>query len=290
MAEVVAIRVALMVCIEMGCDEVEVESDSQWERVSVSVNSQVSSTNLTLQVPASLSLSNLIHQPSEMSAGEGRKRPRKSSEMSAGEDTSSDKDKGSLGNPNDGLTKGGIEEEKKRLSHEWNEEDDSLLCHCHQCKRNDKGRYPHMSEEAIAEACPICLGNCNCKACLRLEKLKNLLEFHICKDDAVEHSKYLLQALLPFFKRLNDEQMIEIEIEARRQGKPISELKILRSDCPEDDRIYCNNSKLLFLDFHRSCPKCSYDLCLTCCREIRDGHLQGGADEMSMNINWGLSY
>ncbi|RXH93348.1 hypothetical protein DVH24_013924 [Malus domestica] len=208
-----------------------------------------------------------------MSAREGRKRPRKSSEMSSGEDTSSDKDKGSLGNPNDGLTKGGIEEEKKRRSHEWNEEDDSLLCHCHQCKRNDKGRYPHMSEEAIAEACPICLGNCNCKACLRLEKLKNLLEFHICKDDAVEHSKYLLQALLPFFKRLNDEQMIEIE--ARRQGKPISELKIQRSDCPEDDRIYCNNSKLLFLDFHRSCPKCSYDLCLTCCRDIRDGHLQG---------------
>ncbi|KAM1018953.1 hypothetical protein ACFX13_041116 [Malus domestica] len=212
--------------------------------------------------------------------------------MSAGEDTSSDKDKGSLGNPNDGLTKGGIEEEKKRRSHEWNEEEYSLLCHCHQCKRNDKGRvvwcrtcktnrfcipciknwYPHMSEEAIAKACPICLGNCNCKACLRLEKvpvkLKNLLEFHICKDDEVEHSKYSLQALLPFFKRLNDEQMIEMEIEARRQGIPLSELKIQRSDCPEDDRIYCNNCKTSIFDFHRICPKCSYDLCLTCCREI----------------------
>lgn len=56
----------------------------------------------------------ISHRPSEMSPAEGRKRPRKSSEMSAGEDTSSDKDKASLGNPNDGLTKGAIEEEKKK--------------------------------------------------------------------------------------------------------------------------------------------------------------------------------
>lgn len=72
-------------------------------------------------------LSAISHQPSEMSAGEGRKRPRKSSEMSVGEDSSSDKDKGSLGNPNDGLTKGGIEEEKKkkeRRSHEVSPADD----------------------------------------------------------------------------------------------------------------------------------------------------------------------
>lgn len=30
-------------------------------------------------------------------------------------------------------------------------------------------RYPQMSEDAITEACPVCLGNCNCKACLRLD-------------------------------------------------------------------------------------------------------------------------
>lgn len=30
-------------------------------------------------------------------------------------------------------------------------------------------RYPGMAEEAIAEACPVCRGNCNCKSCLRAE-------------------------------------------------------------------------------------------------------------------------
>lgn len=32
------------------------------------------------------------------------------------------------------------------------------------------------------------------------------------------HSKHLVQLLLPFLKRLNDEQMKELEFEAKRQG------------------------------------------------------------------------
>ncbi|KAL3651708.1 Protein osb1, mitochondrial-like [Castilleja foliolosa] len=32
-----------------------------------------------------------------------------------------------------------------------------------------EGRYPKMSEEAFAEACPVCQKNCNCKACLRMK-------------------------------------------------------------------------------------------------------------------------
>lgn len=35
---------------------------------------------------------------------------------------------------------------------------DAILC-----------RYPRMSEEEIAQRCPVCLGNCNCKRCLRLD-------------------------------------------------------------------------------------------------------------------------
>lgn len=44
------------------------------------------------------------------------------------------------------------------------------------------------------------------------------MNLHISKDEEIEHSKYLLHALLPFLKRLNDEQLIETEMEARRQG------------------------------------------------------------------------
>lgn len=36
--------------------------------------------------------------------------------------------------------------------------------------------------------------------------------------------------------------------------------------------ILCsNNCRTSIVDFHRSCPKCTYDLCLSCCREIRAG-------------------
>ncbi|KAB2595213.1 hypothetical protein D8674_030663 [Pyrus ussuriensis x Pyrus communis] len=183
---------------------------------------------------------------------------------------------------------------------------------CHQCQRNDKGRvvlcrlckrkrfcipciqswYPQMSEDAIAEACPVCRRNCNCTVCLHKpsQYLRNL-EFNISEDERVEHSMYLVQTLLPFLKRINDEQMTEMEMEATRQGLSISELKIQSSDCLEDERAYCNNCKTSIVDLHRSCPLCSYDLCLICCREIRDGCLLGAREGVIIKyINQGLDY
>lgn len=117
-------------------------------------------------------------------------------------------------------------------------------------------RYPCTSEDAIAESCPVCQKNCNCKACLRLdyqsEKVSHLSlckapefwlfqlfcsihkcsfykmfwflmqdvypEFEVTKEEKVEHSKYLIHTLLPFLKRLNAEQVTEMEMEATRQG------------------------------------------------------------------------
>ncbi|ONI22349.1 hypothetical protein PRUPE_2G123400, partial [Prunus persica] len=173
-------------------------------------------------------------------------------------------------------------EEVSLMCHQCQRNDKASVVRCRRCKRKRfcisclKKWYPQMSEDAIAEACPVCRGNCNCKACLRLDFDKILCcKFCISEDKKVEHSKYLLQVLLPFLKRVNDEQMIEMEIEARRQGLSLSELKIQRSDSSYGDRVYCNNCKTSIIDLHRSCPICSYDLCLICCREIRDGHLLG---------------
>ncbi|CBI29042.3 unnamed protein product, partial [Vitis vinifera] len=193
---------------------------------------------------------------------------------------------------------------KKRGKKKWIEEV-SLMCH--QCQRNDKGRvvrcrkckrkrfcipcletwYPHMSEEAIAESCPFCSGNCNCKACLRcdgsLKKMAELdyLKMKLSDEEKFKHSRYLLQAVVPFLKQFNQEQMLEKEIEAKIQGLSPSELKIQRVVCNKNERAYCDNCRTSIVDFHRSCPNCSYDLCLICCREIRDGHLQGGEEESS---------
>lgn len=56
--------------------------------------------------------------------------------------------------------------------------------------------------------------------------------------------------------------------------------------------ILCsNNCKTSIVDFHRSCTSCLYDLCLTCCREIRDGCLQGVKNEaIFCYIDHGLYY
>lgn len=38
-----------------------------------------------------------------------------------------------------------------------------------------------------------------------------------------------------------------------------------------------NNCSTSIFDFHRSCARCSYELCLSCCREIREGNLRDGS-------------
>ncbi|KAK4594438.1 hypothetical protein RGQ29_018211 [Quercus rubra] len=191
-------------------------------------------------------------------------------------------------------------------------EEVSLMCH--QCQRNDKGRvvrckrckkkrycipclrnwYPNTDEDYIAEACPLCRGNCNCKACLRLDvpvrNLKNL-GLDISEDEIFEHYKYVLQLLLPFLQQLNEEQMIEKQLEAKRQGLLLPELMIEKADFRIDERVYCDICGTSIFDFHRSCHRCSFDICLTCCWEIRDGHLKGGEEEVVIQyMDRGFNY
>ncbi|XP_073125655.1 lysine-specific demethylase JMJ27-like isoform X2 [Henckelia pumila] len=180
---------------------------------------------------------------------------------------------------------------------------------CHQCKRNDKGRvvrctkckrrrycipciirwYPQLPEEAFVEACPVCCNNCNCKSCLRLDVSEiaesNKLMLTISSEEKMQYSKYILRILLPFLKKFHDEQLAEKEMEAKIQGLPVSAIKPKKSSCQENERIYCDNCQTSIVDFYRSCPRCSYDLCLTCCRELRDGFLRGGDEEVIMQYD-----
>ncbi|AES62955.2 transcription factor jumonji (JmjC) domain protein [Medicago truncatula] len=183
-------------------------------------------------------------------------------------------------------------------------EEESLMCH--QCQRNDKGRvvrctkckrkrycipclnnwYPHLKEEKIAEACPVCCGNCNCKACLRSSVLINEIKKKTETNNSheVEPSKYMLKVLFPYLSRLDEEQMAEKEIEAKIQGLSLSELNIKVADIPKKERVYCDICKTSIFDYHRSCTKCSFDICLLCCCELRGGKLLGGADPIEFEF------
>ncbi|XP_024982799.1 lysine-specific demethylase JMJ25-like [Cynara cardunculus var. scolymus] len=162
---------------------------------------------------------------------------------------------------------------------------------CHQCKRNDrkivvpctecketlycvqciKQWYPQFSEEDIAELCPFCRGNCNCNLCLHSNfKMSNI---DLTDAEKLQHLHYLINSLLPFLTQIREEQLEEITVEALIQGVSESSITIGQTSCHNDERVYCNHCSTSIIDLHRSCPKCSYELCLSCCREIRKNDL-----------------
>ncbi|CAM8979156.1 unnamed protein product [Rhodiola kirilowii] len=183
---------------------------------------------------------------------------------------------------------------------------------CHQCKRNDKGAvigckkcqkkrycfpcarnwYPHLSEEDIANECPCCRKNCNCKACLRFDKDHS--DFNkvraYSQEESQRFAKYVIPALFPHLKQLDGEQQSEKTLEASIKGILLSELEVPISDCAVQ-RAYCNVCKTSIFDFHRNCVECSFELCLTCCREIREGNLRGGDEEVNIQyVDRGTKY
>ncbi|CAN6483403.1 unnamed protein product [Victoria cruziana] len=174
---------------------------------------------------------------------------------------------------------------------------------CHQCQRNDKGRvvicssckrkrycsfcitkwYPEQTPKEIENACPVCRGNCNCKACLR-ETVVNMNESR--QDDPKDRLQqllYLLQNVMPVLKQISTEQTMEKEIEAKIQGVQVADLNITRRKLGQDERLYCDNCNTSIDDFYRSCtnPNCEYDLCITCCQELREGSQPGGSEAES---------
>ncbi|KAI8556113.1 hypothetical protein RHMOL_Rhmol05G0226900 [Rhododendron molle] len=222
------------------------------------------------------------------------------------------------------VSKGSMEEKKdtNRVRAGGTTDEQGVLIEsnmCHQCQRNDKGRvvrchgcktkrycvpcmntwYPKMTEEDFAIACPVCQYKCNCKSCLRLEvpikvcvfSFKKKSDLKLEDEEKIQHSRYILRALLPFLRDFHREQLREKEIEAKIQDLALSDTKVQYANCPEDERAYCNNCQTSIVDFHRSCPHCYYDLCLICCREFRDGNLRGGEEEVIMKyVDHGLSY
>ncbi|XP_074285590.1 lysine-specific demethylase JMJ26-like isoform X2 [Silene latifolia] len=206
------------------------------------------------------------------------------------------------------------EETRKSKKHVYDENGikiDSNMCH--QCQRNDNGRvvrctkcktkrfcipciekwYPKMTDDQIAQACPFCLGNCNCKACLRMEGgVKSFVRdnFDISDEENFNHNRYLLSTILPFLKHFNQEQMMEKEIEAKIQGIPVAEVIVPRTVCSKDELVFCNNCRTSIVDFHRSCSKCTYDFCLTCCQELHAGKLQSCGEITFEYRNRGYDY
>ncbi|XP_030457005.1 lysine-specific demethylase JMJ26-like [Syzygium oleosum] len=185
-----------------------------------------------------------------------------------------------------GCSKGKYEAKGKERArcHQCMKKERRIVVPCTNCKQKMyciqciKQWYPQMSEVDIAELCPFCRGNCNCSCCLHSGGIIKASKVSMSDDKMVEHLKYLMRQLLPFLRQICEEQMQETQIEADIQGTPADEVEVPMSLCHNWERVYCNNCATSIVDFHRSCPECSFELCLNCCQEIRQGKLSSRAE------------
>ncbi|KAL6635414.1 hypothetical protein ACP70R_028085 [Stipagrostis hirtigluma subsp. patula] len=169
---------------------------------------------------------------------------------------------------------------------------------CHQCQRTEKERvvhctscktkrfcvrcierwYPDLGEDDFATKCPYCRNNCNCKACLRMIGVEEPPKKDISQENRIRYACHIVSLLLPWMSYLRWEQMKEKEIEAKIRGVSKNEIKVEQAECDLDERVYCNRCRTSIFDFHRSCKHCFYDLCLNCCKELREGKIPGGEE------------
>lgn len=185
-----------------------------------------------------------------------------------------------------GCSKGKYEAQgKQRLRcHQCMKKERRIVVPCTSCKQKlyciqcIKQWYPQMSEIDIAELCPFCRGNCNCSCCLHSRGIIKASKMSMSDDEKVQHLKYIIKALHPFLRQICKEQIQETRIEANIQGMPFDEIEVPMSLCHNWERVYCDNCATSIVDFHRSCPECSFELCLNCCQDIRRGKVPSRAE------------
>nr|XP_016508753.1 PREDICTED: lysine-specific demethylase JMJ25-like [Nicotiana tabacum] len=157
---------------------------------------------------------------------------------------------------------------------------------CHQCRRNNQRVtwclrcdrrgycescistwYSDMPVEEIQRICPACRGSCNCKVCLRGGNLIKVRIREIPAQNKLQFLYSLLSAVLPVVKHIHNQQCFEVELEKKLRGNGMD---LGRTKLNADEQMCCNFCRIPIIDYHRHCPNCSYDLCLSCCKDIRD--------------------
>ncbi|CAH2038183.1 unnamed protein product [Thlaspi arvense] len=150
--------------------------------------------------------------------------------------------------------------------------------------------YPHLSHDDVLEKCPYCRGNCNCCICLQSSGLIETSKRKLPNHEKFHHLRYLIGSMLPFLKNLCKAQDQEIETEATIQGVTTSQVVISKTRCSNEERVFCNHCATSIVDLHRSCTKCSFELCLSCCQEIRGGLLSEREEYKPQFVNRGSRY
>lgn len=158
---------------------------------------------------------------------------------------------------------------------------------CHQCRRvgnavwcascDRRGYctdcisrwYSDIPIDDVQKVCPACRGICNCKVCLQGDNLIKARVQEISVEDKLRYLHSILAYVLPVLQQIYSDQCFEIGVETRVHGP---KMDILRAKINSDEQMCCDFCKVPVFDYHRHCPRCLYDLCLDCCRDIRRSH------------------
>ncbi|KAJ7946891.1 lysine-specific demethylase JMJ25-like [Quillaja saponaria] len=178
-----------------------------------------------------------------------------------------------------GRNAGKLKKDKRKKCHWCQRSGSGNLIRCSSCQKElfctdcIKERYFDTQNE-VKLACPVCRGTCTCKDCLARQSKDNESKELVAGKNTVDrilHFHYLICMLLPVLKQINEDQNVEIETEAIIRGRKSSDLHIKQAQLGCNEKHCCNNCKAPILDLHRSCPNCSYNLCLNCCRDFCQG-------------------
>ncbi|KAL8166366.1 hypothetical protein V2J09_007865 [Rumex salicifolius] len=149
---------------------------------------------------------------------------------------------------------------------------------CHQCRRNAKEVvwchrcdrrgycgscistwYSDVPLDEIEKNCPACRGTCGCKLCSRPDNLIKAKIREISVQDKLQYLYCLESSVLPIIKQIHQEQCAELALE-----------KKLRSEGDLERRKLNTDEQLVpIVDYHRHCPNCPFDICLSCCQDLR---------------------
>ncbi|CAN4078997.1 unnamed protein product [Withania somnifera] len=127
--------------------------------------------------------------------------------------------------------------------------------------------YSDMPVEEIQRICPACRGSCNCKVCMRVDNLIKVRIREIPAQNKLQYLYSLLSAVLPVVKHIHNQQCFEVELEKKLRGNGMD---LVRTKLNADEQMCCNFCRIPIVDYHRHCSNCSYDLCLSCCKDLRD--------------------
>ncbi|GKA86776.1 lysine-specific demethylase JMJ25-like protein isoform X1, partial [Tanacetum coccineum] len=141
-------------------------------------------------------------------------------------------------------------------SNTWSD-DDPLILHVPETSKRKKHQKPAGRKEPVKSTIVAPLKN---------KKIQKNFDGNV----KLQHLHILFTSLIPYVKRILEEQKVELLMEANALGVQVSSLTIKKS-MAIDERLSCNFCSTSLVGVYRGCSKCNkYDVCLACCRDFRN--------------------